>query len=481
MNEPPPAPRGVSNPRFPSPAPSSRSPSSRSPSRSRWPRVRPSAALVRLSLAALAATVIAAGAGLAPLELAILLWGALALATALDLTLSLVDARRLGRPPTVAAEAPTEMVCGEQASLRLIAAAALPGLAARLSPPEGLDAPEDLVFAPAPPGPDGAPRGAVAHGEMTARRRGRWRIEAVWLFWTSRFGLFEFTPRAPLALSVAVTPDIRPIQSGRVDAVVRAALYGAKETANRGEGSDFFELREFASGMDVRAIDWKRSARRRQLVAKERRAEENHPVVLALDNGHVMREELDGLPKIDRQISAALALGWAAVLGGDLIGLFAYDARPRLFLPPAPGRGAFAQVRAQTAELAYRSVAANHTFAMAELLQRLRRRSLVVVFSDFVDSVSGELLMENVALLNRHHVVVFVSLRDPALTAAAAAATESLTDVARAVSAAQMLRERRAVLERLQRLGVSCVDASPAEATPRLVSTYLSIKAREAI
>ena len=56
-----------------------------------------------------------------------------------------------------------------------------------------------------------------------------------------------------------------------------------------------------------------------------------------------------------------------------------------------------------------------------------------------------------------------------------------MADAARAVSAGQMLTERRAVLGRLERLGVTTLDAAPGELTPRLVSTYLDLKAREII
>ena len=48
-----------------------------------------------------------------------------------------------------------------------------------------------------------------------------------------------------------------------------------------------------------------------------------------------------------------------------------------------------------------------------------RRRSLIVVFSDFVDPTTAELMIENVAMLNRQHLIVFATLRDPLLRALA--------------------------------------------------------------
>jgi uncharacterized protein (DUF58 family) len=347
---------------------------------------------------------------------------------------------------------------------------------ARIDWPTGLEGPEEVALAPAENGD-----GAAAAIEVRARRRGVWPIERLWLGWSSRLGLIGFCPQLALEARIAAVPNIRPVQSGRIDVAVRASLFGVKENLLRGEGSEFHQLREYVSGMDPRTIDWKQSARHRALVAKEMRAERNHHVVLALDNGYLMREEIAGLPKIDHAINAALACAWAAGLGGDLVGLYAFDSQPRLWLPPEPGRAAFPRLRRRMADLAYRSVETNHTLAMATLHQRLQRRALVVVFSDFVDTTTAELLVENVAVLARRHVMVFVTLRDPGLEAIADAAPDNLTGVARAVAAADMLRERRLVMGRLARLGVLVVDAFPRALTARLVSTYLDIKSREVI
>ena len=118
---------------------------------------------------------------------------------------------------------------------------------------------------------------------------------------------------------------------------------------------------------------------------------------------------------------------------------------------------------------------------MAHLNGQLRRRSLLVIFSDFVDTVTAELLVENIAILNKNHVVIFVALRNPMLENRARDNSESMTGVAEAVAASQLVSERRIVLDNLRRLGVVCIDTVPGALTPQLVSTYLEIKAREVI
>ena len=316
---------------------------------------------------------------------------------------------------------------------------------------------------------------------ITCHARGVFTFEKLWLFWPSRLGLFDIISAKTFDHTIKGIPNIQPVLSGQITTIVQAELYGLKDTAFRGEGSEFHQLRDFVAGMDPRLIDWKRSARHGDLVARETHVEQNHQIIMCVDNGYLMREEIDGLPKIDRAINAALATTWAAGIGGDLVGFFSFDSRPRIYLPPAPGRAAFNRIRAEAAALDYSSVESNHTLALAHLNGLLNRRSLIVVFSDFVDSITAELMVENIAVLSRHHLLIFVALKDPAVDTMMNPADPTLDAVAGAVAAAQIHKERALVLDQLRRLGVVCLDIAPDQLTPALVSAYLDIKARELI
>jgi uncharacterized protein (DUF58 family) len=194
-----------------------------------------------------------------------------------------------------------------------------------------------------------------------------------------------------------------------------------------------------------------------------------------------MRQEIDGLPKIDHAVTAALAMAWAAAVGGDLVGYFAYDVRPSSFVIPQRGRIAFSRMRSWAAGLESVGRETNHTLALTELNARTPKRSLVIIFTDFIDTTSAELMIENIAILARRHLVVFVAIRDPELEGLVQRAPEDLDGVATLVAANQWVQDRRRVMERLVRLGVTIVDARPNAVTAKLVSTYLDIKARDLI
>lgn len=225
--------------------------------------MRPSKRLLLLALIcfAVSALVVAYGAG--SHEVALLPWALLAAGFVLDLGLG-------GRRDlTVSADAPPEVFTGVASALELRVRDRMPSaVLCRLEWPEGLDGPEEAPLWRVEEAGGEVAGGSVSVIPFTARRRGIWRIERAWIVWHGPLGLIEFTPRITLDLAIASVPDIRPAQSGEIDVRIKSELYGVKENPVRGEGSQFHQLREFVAGMDTRAIDWKRSARSRRLVAK---------------------------------------------------------------------------------------------------------------------------------------------------------------------------------------------------------------------
>lgn len=328
----------------------------------------------------------------------------------------------------------------------------------------------------------------VAGGEaelsipLRARRRGRLTVDEVWCRWTGPLGLVRRQLRSAVGAAVSVVPDVRPVRAAAF------RYFGARELAAGqqvekflGDGSEYEALREYVPGLDPRAIDWKASARHLALMCQEFRAERNHQVVLALDTGHLMAEPVAGLPRLDHAITSALLLAYVSLRLGDRVGLYGFDQATRLWAEPQGGLAAFARLKALTAGLEYSSAESNFTLGLAELSARLRRRSLVVIFTEFVDTVTAELMVENLARLARKQLVVFVALRDTAVDALALARPGRASDVYRSVVAAELQRDRERVLARLRRLGITCVDAAPAQVSTRLVNRYLEIKRRERV
>jgi uncharacterized protein (DUF58 family) len=313
---------------------------------------------------------------------------------------------------------------------------------------------------------------------LLARRRGRVSIERIWLRWHGPLALMQFVRRIPVGRGIDVLPDIHGIRRAALQFLAPDAMFGSRVQQEAGEGTEFDSLMEYVPGLDTRFIDWTHSARHRKLICREFRIERNHPIMLAFDTGHLMLEPIDGLPRLDHAINAGLALASVALHGGDLVGSYGFDAVVRHYAAPMRGLAALGSLQRATAELSYHHEETNFTLGLAELGVRLRRRALVVLFTDFVDTVTAELLVESVRRVARLHVVVFACLRERYLSETFERPPRRLDEVAEAVIAADFLRDRQTVFERLSRLGVHCLDVAPEAFSVALVNRYVMVKQR---
>jgi uncharacterized protein (DUF58 family) len=403
--------------------------------------------------------------------------GAAVLLLGIDLVLALPK-RRL----TIATALPEQLFIGEPGVARL-------AITARWRRPTTLEilpeldddlAPQPAMAAVLRPPVEKGPSTLTVELPLVPRRRGDHGIRTLHVRWTGPIGLLERRIAMPIDAKVSVVPNIGAVRAIALRMFAdRSFMAGLKVERYLGDGTEFESLREYVPGLDHRAIDWKSSARHRKLLCTEFRAERNHQVVMAVDAGQLMAEPVAGIPKLDHAINAAILLGWFCLRTGDRVGLLGFDEKVRTWSEPKGGMHTFARLQALSAEIDYRRVETNFTLTLADLSTRLKRRSLVVLFTDFLDTVTAELMIENVTRLARRHLVLFVAVKDPTLDARALAVPRSLDILHQAVVASDFARERNIVLERLRRAGAHCIDATPGEFSMQLVNRYIEIKRRE--
>ena len=352
---------------------------------------------------------------------------------------------------------------GERANLEIALAADWPNL------PHAIEARLDIgPIVDAPPlsraslGPENAVSFQIP---LRPLRRGLAEIEALWLRWRGTYGLVERRYRMAMGVKVHILPSIRAARGAALHFTAIDSMLGVKAQRELGTGSEFDALRDYMPGLDRRTIDWKHSARHYRLVSKEFRTERNHQIILAFDTGHLMQEPLAGIPKLDHAINAGLMLSYVSLKAGDRVGLMAFDAQVDRYVEPVGG------VQVET----------NFTLGLTDLMNRLNRRSLIILMTEFVDTVTAELMVENVARLANRHLVLFVTLKDPQMDSIIDQPPHAFREVAESVAAEDMRRDRLVVLERLRRLGVQCLEAPHDRFGTDLLNRYLDIKRRELI
>ena len=322
---------------------------------------------------------------------------------------------------------------------------------------------------------------------MRTDLRGTAILARLWTRWQGPLGLIWRQRIDPLQREIPVTSDTQMVRDTAAEIFTNDANIGQKLQRLRGDGTEFEGLTEWLPGMDKRSIDWKHSARHGNLLSREFRAERNHNIIFAFDTGHLMAEEVENvesgeaMTKLDRALNAALLMAFVSLKIGDKVGLYAFDQKPYLYAPAIGNTRSFAQIRRVSAQVDYSTAETNFTLGLSQLAQNLQRRTLIVVFTDFVDSTQAELMVENMVRLLKRHIVIFVAFRNTALDQLITQDALTPEDAAASLIGDGLMREREVVLKRLERMGVNVIDADAKTLNMKVLNTYLLLKARNAI
>lgn len=254
-------------------------------------------------------------------------------------------------------------------------------------------------------------------------------------------------------------------------------LDGRAAVRVRGAGTEFDSLREYVRGDDVRSIDWRASARNRNVVVRTWQPERDRRVVLVLDTSRTSAARVDDVPRLDSAMDAALLLAALAARAGDRIDFVAGDRRIRTRLRSAGSRDVAARLQDAMADLQPVLAEADWSGIAGAVAELGRQRALVVLLTTLDPSAVEEGLLPVLPALTRHHRVVLASVNDPAL-AALTEGRDSIDEVYDAAAAEQVLRRRRRTGDLLSKLGVDIVDADAEKLPPALADHYLGLKAR---
>jgi len=324
---------------------------------------------------------------------------------------------------------------------------------------------------------------ATGHALVTyhvrPRRRGLYELGDHHLRWATPLGLWRRQVRIPAHDPVRVYPDVQAVRT--YEMLARQSLENrmVRTVRLRGGENEFEALRDYQRDDEYRAIDWKATARRQKLTAREYQQERNQSVLCMLDCGRLMTAQTHDLSRLDHALNAVLMLAHVATRAGDHVGLLAFDANIRTFLPPQGGRRAAQRVVAASYDIHAQVVETDFEAAHGYLSRRMRKRSLVVLFTEVIDELSARAVVRTMRGLGSRHLGLCVLLRDEVLDGMAEppGSIAKPVDLYQRAAAAEAVSWRDRLVRELEDTGALVLHAPPPRLTPALINRYLRIKA----
>lgn len=190
--------------------------------------------------------------------------------------------------------------------------------------------------------------------------------------------------------------------------VINSQMQGDFHSIFKGSGLEFDDVRPYQYGDDIRTIDWNVSAKGHGTFVKTFREEKEQTVFFILDVSASEEIGSPGKTKVDigKEICGVLAL--SAVKESSHVGLICFSDIKERYLKPTKGHTQAYEIISAITSLKPQSLKTNLSKALAFALNIIKRRSVVILISDFID----EGYFQNLKSLARRHDLVVIHISD---------------------------------------------------------------------
>lgn len=306
--------------------------------------------------------------------------------------------------------------------------------------------------------------------------RGIYAFGKIHLRCYSSFGLIGRRRALDRREEVKVYPNIKNISRYQLMSI-KGHLHRAGIKSARIPGrSNFESLREYVPDDDYRIINWKATARRGKFIVNQYDDEKSQNIIIMIDAGRLMTGYAGDLSKLDYAVNAALMLAYVCTLKGDKAGMMVFAGNIKTYIPPGRGKKQVNLILETLYDLKPEFVEPNYSLAFKFLGTKIRKRSLLFLFTDCIDLHSSEGLVKYFPTLSPPHLPFCIVLSEPQIEDISGKVCTSSKEIYQQAVAREVLWERKKALAILEKNGVYTLDTAPQNLSIQIVNEYLKIK-----
>lgn len=194
--------------------------------------------------------------------------------------------------------------------------------------------------------------------------------------------------------------------------VVEGFMVGLHKSPYHGFSVEFSQHRPYMQGDDLKNVDWKVFGKTERYFIKQYEEETNLKSHIILDTSRSMEYKSgDNISKLNYSVILAAALTYLMIKQQDAVGLALYSEKINKLLPPKSSRTYLQEILKQLSSVTAADKT-NTASSLSEIAQKIKRRGLVIIISDFFDDVETVIKSLKSFSYKKNEVIVFQIL-DP--------------------------------------------------------------------
>lgn len=316
--------------------------------------------------------------------------------------------------------------------------------------------------------------------ELRPVMRGKYSFGSLHAYISSPYiGLLQRKISFSESHEVDVIPSVEQMKKYELQVFSKtASLSGIRRIRRIGENDEFEHIRAYAQGDNIKAINWKATSRKNQLMLNQFQDTRSQMVYCVVDKGRSMKMPFNQLTLLDYAINSALALSNIILKNYDKAGLISFSSSFDTFLKADSRHNQIEKI-------------ANHLFnettdfneSNIELLyysirKYVTRRSIVIFFTNFETVYDMKRNLGYLKAINRKHLLVVVSFINSEIEEASSTECQTTSDIYYNTIANKSLMEKQQVMQKLRLNNIQTILTRPEDLSLNTINKYLEIKAK---
>ena len=258
----------------------------------------------------------------------------------------------------------------------------------------------------------------------------------------------------------------------------RLVEVGVKRLKRTGASMEFDQIRNYIVGDDYKKINWKATARKRNLMVNQYRDERSQHVYSVIDMGRIMKMPFNSMALLDYAVNAALAMSNIVIRREDRAGVITFSHDIGSFIPPDRKYSHIFNILEVLYNCETDFLETDYEKLYISMARNINQRSLILLFTNFESLMGLERQLKYLAMIAKRHFLVTIFFENTNLNEFLKEPVKSVKDIYSKTITEKFIYEKKQIIKELDRHGIHSILTSPENLTINTINKYIEIKSR---
>ncbi len=311
------------------------------------------------------------------------------------------------------------------------------------------------------------------------KTRGEYVFGNIQIFIISVLKLIEWRKTVPAQNSVKVFPSFIQMKKYELQLFSKTAtLTGIKRIRERGENEEFEHIKNYVSGDNIRAINWKATSKMNKLMVNQFENTKSQMVYCIVDKGRVMEMPFEGLSLLDYAINSSLVIANIILRKYDKIGLITFGKKIDSFIKSEDKKHQLQRIAHILYDQKTDFKESNYELLFKSIRSKIKRRSVLFLFTNFESLNDLNNSLKYLIGINKLHLLVVISFKNTEVIKEIDEKPRNISGTYYRTFALNHIIEKEKIMLKLQSAGIQTILTTPDKLSIDTINKYLEIKAK---